>query len=64
MEPREGEVASRVPRAQDPVVRRVEVKGRSLQGEWELCGRRFDLRGGAHDSKVRQALLVREEEPE
>jgi len=59
LSPREGKAAARVPRAQDPVVRRVSVKGWGLQGEWEPRGRGVDLRGGAHDPKVRQASLVR-----
>ena len=40
------------------------MEGRSLQGEREPCGRGVDLRGGAHDPKVRQAPFVREEEVE
>jgi len=40
------------------------MKGRSLHGGWKPCGRRVDFRGGAHNSKVRQASLVCKEEPE
>jgi len=64
LEPREGEAASRVPHAQDPVVWRVAVKRRGLHGGRESCGRWVDLRGGAQDSKVCQATLVHDEEPE
>ena len=64
LEPREGEAASRVPRAQDPVVRRVAVKRRGLHGGREPRGCRVDFQGGRQDSKVFQATLVCEEEPE
>jgi len=64
LEPREGEAASGVPRAQDPVVRRVAVEGRSSQRGWEPSGRRVDFRGGAHDPKVCQVSLVCEEKPQ
>jgi len=64
LEPREGGAASRVSRAQDPVVWRVAVKRRGLHGGREPRGRWVDLRGGAQDSEVCQATLVRDEEPE
>ena len=57
--PREGEPAARVPRAQDPVVRRVSMKGWGLQRGREPRGRAVDLRGRAHDPEVLQASLVR-----
>jgi len=63
LEPREGEAASRVTRAQGPMVRRVAVKRRGLYGGREPRGRWVDLRGGAQDPKVCQASLVRDEEP-
>jgi len=59
--PREGEAATRVPCAQDPIVWRVSVKGWCLQGEWEPRGGGVDLRGGAPDPKVCQAPFVREQ---
>ena len=40
------------------------MKGRGLQGEWEPRGCGVDLRGGAHDPKVRQASLVRQQKVE
>jgi len=64
LESREGEGATRVPHAQDPVVRRVAVKRRGLQGGWEPCRRRVDFRGVPHDSKVRKAPFIGEEKPE
>jgi len=64
LEPRKGKAAARVSCAKDPVVWRLAVEGRSLQGGWEPRRRGVDLRGGAHDRKVRQATLVCEEEVE
>jgi len=37
------------------------MKGWGLQGEWEPRSRGVDLRGGAHDPKVRQASFVRKQ---
>ena len=64
LEPWEGEAASRLPRAQDPVVRQVAVMRLGLHGGREPRGRWVHLRGGAQDSKVCQTTLVRDEEPE
>ena len=40
------------------------MKGRGLHRGWEPSCRRVDLRGGAQNSKVRQASLVGKEKPE
>ena len=64
MYPRQRKATARIPCAQGPVVRRVAMKGRSLHGGWEPCGRRVDFRGGAHDPKVRQSALACEEKRE
>jgi len=61
LDPREGKAAARIPRAQDPVVRGLAVKGRRLHVGREPCGPRVEFRGGAHDPKVRPAALVHEE---
>ena len=62
LEPWQGKVATRVPPAPNPVVCQVAVKGGGLNGRREPSGCWVDLRGGAEDSQVSQAALVREEQ--
>jgi len=50
--PGEGKAATRIPRAQDPVVRRVAVEGWSLHRGRESYGRRVDFRRGAQDPQT------------
>jgi len=64
LEPWEGKAAARIPRAQDPMVWRMAVKGWGLHRGWEPCGRRVDFRGGAHNPEVCQASLVCKEKLE
>ena len=64
LDPREGKAAAHISCTQGPVVRSVAMKGWSLQGGWESCCCRVDLRGGAHNPQVCEAALVCEEKLE
>jgi len=62
LEPREGQAAACIPRAQGSMVWRVAVEGGRLHGGKKPGGRRVDFRGGAEYPKRGQTALVFEEE--